>query len=303
MSTPHPLEATHALNATALHHFVVDYLPTGFKAVHHGYDQQGRAQIRLSSPIGALKTVSAYSVDQLVMSAKTFIAACCHGRPFLTATGVDEQTDIVQIARWGVADLELGFLYSADQAGQAKRYPSWEWIRANVVKYPRCALHLCGKKAVRQLLDLHLVTSGFTRIQINGRYPKETILRICDVWQDRQIIVQYADERDEWLLDLPPENLSILVDASGGNGVLPDAWPKLRTKHPVGFAGGLTPENMREQVRRIRLVAGECWWVDLESGLRADEWFSHSRLERAHRQFWAGMYDSLDDLYDKLPTA
>ncbi len=74
----------------------------------------------------------------------------------------------------------------------------------------------------------------------------------------------------------------MLVDASGGRGITPAAWEAPATAKRVGFAGGLSPENMGWQLPLIRSVAKPDFWVDMESSLRdpADQ-FSVTRAQAA----------------------
>jgi hypothetical protein len=139
---------------------------------------------------------------------------------------------------------------------------------------------VCGHPAVKEVsLDLVDVTS-FYRIQINGRYPAGQLAAICRLHKGHNIVAQYFGDNDE-ILRIDEPNLSILVDGSGGNGILPTRWPKLDTDLPVGFAGGIGPHNMLQEVLRIRSVAREGWWVDMESYLRVDEWFSLRKVQQA----------------------
>lgn len=46
----------------------------------------------------------------------------------------------------------------------------------------------------------------------------------------------------------PPSNLSLLYDESMGLGVTCSAWSAPHAGVPCGYAGGLSPENIKEQV-------------------------------------------------------
>ena len=50
-------------------------------------------------------------------------------------------------------------------------------------------------------------------------------------------------------------NVSSLFDLSHGAGVLPEKWPKSPSNIKTGFAGGLGPENIVEQVDKINEAA------------------------------------------------
>lgn len=204
----------------------------------------------------------------------------------MTATGVDCRTDVDALE--DTPDVEFGFLYSVNQAGRAKRYPTWEFIKreASVAKYNPLALHLCGTGAYMQFVTGKLDVSAFGRIQINGHHPADQIESVCRLFPGKRFIVQYRGKQSDELLKLQEPNLSILVDGSGGKGIIPKSWPLLDTQLAVGFAGGLSPTNMFDQVNLIRAVARTGWWVDLETNLRtADDYFSLHKVKRARAAF------------------
>ena len=225
--------------------------------------------------------------------ARRFVAEMAKDRegPYLTATGVDENTDVEEILRWGLMDLELAFLYSARWEGQAKRYPPLDFILETARGIPtRTALHVCGGPAKKALVRGELDIEPFERVQINGVIRVPEVKDICLAYPDKTFILQYQGPGDDFFLTYDAvDNLAMLVDASGGNGILPDSWEDLESIHPVGFAGGLNHENMEEQVRAIREVAEDGWWVDLESGLRDEEWFSNELLRWSHQAFCRGL--------------
>lgn len=192
-------------------------------------------------------------------------------RPFITITGADALTNLVELRDMPV---EVGILYSAKQAGESKRFPSLAWIYRAAALLPHTALHVCGGLARLQLMADELDLTNFQRVQINGDIVPTEITKFLETWPDKELIIQYRDEKDNWMLELDCPGLSILVDASGGNGVVPAQWPKLNAKVPVGFAGGLGPRNLHAELPRIEAVAGAGCWIDMESQVRVDEWLS-----------------------------
>lgn len=58
-----------------------------------------------------------------------------------------------------------------------------------------------------------------------------------------------------------------LFDLSGGAGTLPGQWPRQNTN--MGYAGGLSPDNVAEQLEKIEQVAGSVAWIDAETHLRS----------------------------------
>jgi hypothetical protein len=55
-----------------------------------------------------------------------------------------------------------------------------------------------------------------------------------------------------------------LFDTSGGAGVLPQEWPVPAKDFWCGYAGGLGPFNVIEQVRKIETVCAKPFWIDME---------------------------------------
>jgi phosphoribosylanthranilate isomerase len=73
-----------------------------------------------------------------------------------------------------------------------------------------------------------------------------------------------------------------LFDLSGGAGRLPDSWP-IASQPYSGYAGGLSPENLREQLALIAEAAGEeRVWIDVETHVRSggDRQFDLGKVER-----------------------
>jgi hypothetical protein len=135
-------------------------------------------------------------------------------------------------------------------------------------------------------------------VQLNGWYaPKELRLALACY---PEVIVQHNPEsrpdytRDEYVD--PDGNfqrldrLALLVDASGGRGVSPISWDRPNTRKPVGYAGGLGPNNLAKELPRIAAVARDPWWVDMEGKLRDEsDWFAVGLAEKAICAFleWA----------------
>ncbi|MNR71763.1 hypothetical protein D3C71_24410 [compost metagenome] len=231
---------------------------------------------------------------------------------YVTLTGADEATDLKKLVslakRYEFA--EWGVLYSPERAGKGGRYPSVQWLEAFAKlakkEHLNVALHICGK-AVQDLLEgvtaynwnnrpaaiarLFELAGQFGRVQINVRadaaraadYRKlvndlhrtEARTRVIFQWNEKNAAVCEA-------LSFEP-GFETLVDASGGRGVVPSEWPNLarRGMRRVGFAGGLGPENILEQLRAIDVIQQEdTFWLDMESKVRtADDQFDLFRCE------------------------
>lgn len=67
----------------------------------------------------------------------------------------------------------------------------------------------------------------------------------------------------------PPPNLALLYDESMGLGLPCSTWRAPHAGVACGYAGGLSPENIKEQLCSIgAAAAGRSLWVDMESSLR-----------------------------------
>ncbi len=219
-------------------------------------------------------------------------------RPSITLTGADEQTDIPLLAR---LDAEIGILISMNPQGR-NRYPSLEWISEAVPQLPRVAIHLCGGPSRLALLHGgldHIVRHPHVqRIQINGSFEVGEVEHICQHYEDRTIITQHK-EGNERLLWVKAPNHQVLIDQSGGRGIVPEHWSIPRAqgrlaenapKKAFGFAGGLSATNLKHQLDAMINYnpAMEWFWVDMESSLRFhDEFYIPLATEAADafRQF------------------
>ena len=64
-------------------------------------------------------------------------------------------------------------------------------------------------------------------------------------------------------------DVSILYDGSWGRGILPENWPAPSAEFGTGMAGGLSPDNLEEQLAKISALPGpRPTWIDLETNVR-----------------------------------
>lgn len=203
-----------------------------------------------------------------------------------TLTGIDAGVDLSEL--WALSAqntlVEWGVLLSHGRAG-AGRYPPLAWIRdlAQEIRArpgPRIAVHVCGE-AVDHLLagDQRLIDllQPFHRVQLNLRQRRDTAMQLRFLLQALPhwdfITQSNAANAGLWqaVRDLPGHQ--ILFDSSGGCGKLPQVWPDAPQGADaplVGYAGGLGPDNLRQQLPAIaRAAGGRPFWVDMETRLRS----------------------------------
>lgn len=217
----------------------------------------------------------------------------------VTITGADNGTNPQEMAEISedFPFVEWGILVMPNKKHDLPdRFPSKAWINENLrkawfnCKSLRLSAHLC-KDYARQIcdgkwdfLDDHLLLwTMVDRIQINLRKIVEvtpslihgvrlTLYHGIHNFNKRQtpVILQTTSFTNDLLLQ---ENfrfncIQALFDVSAGNGILPENWPSNDVNFYTGYAGGLTPENLQENLEKMNAVATKPYWIDVESGVR-----------------------------------
>ncbi len=219
----------------------------------------------------------------------------------ITLTGADDTVQIRKLVNLSLEFplVEWGILVSKSSGGFS-RFPSRDWLEDFVSQVgPRSdvnrALHLCGSWLRRLIagdrsfineIGRH-VWDCFPRVQLNfhgeDHKPCDEFYGILASFPEKEFIFQVDGNMGQAMLDAYFEtehgNAVPLFDCSHGAGVLPNEWPDayyLRaipdadrdyySKH--GYAGGLGPDNVKEQLPRIQASAknGD-FWIDMETKL------------------------------------
>lgn len=222
---------------------------------------------------------------------------------FVTLTGADDKTHFTKMVELSrrFPFVEWAVLFSPEKAGQA-RYPSLEWIEKFGEKAQKarmyCSVHLCGE-AVQALVHeaagthpgpdsaemarrMQLLVRNFDRVQLNMRAKVDHIVHYEQLVRllrghnyELRVIVQWNEANADVCRRMTHvDGFETVFDASGGRGVSPQVWPNAREHHArrFGYAGGLGPDNIEEQLPRIAAAAGDgMFWVDMESNLRNEQ--------------------------------
>jgi phosphoribosylanthranilate isomerase len=109
-------------------------------------------------------------------------------------------------------------------------------------------------------------------IQLSGDETSESVERLPGYTLLKSLRLDGRASEAGWLEEGQTADVRLLVDAHvpgsyGGAGVLAD-WERageLARRRPIVLAGGLTPENVGEAIRRVRP-----WGVDVSSGVESD---------------------------------
>ena len=207
--------------------------------------------------------------------------------PSITVTGVDRRTPLSGIQAILDAGAEVGFLWTETPEGR-NRYPSLEWICDTVcdVHGGRTAVHACGRVAREYLLVDHASPGVlFDRIQVNGAVSVPELRGLCTRYPE-QVVITQDNAANVPLREFAEARVhAILVDGSGGRGIVPARWQRPQTTKEVGFAGGLGPHNLEAELPKIAAIATGEWWIDMESGVRTDDWFDVNKALEAVRIF------------------
>lgn len=184
--------------------------------------------------------------------------------------------------------VEWGILLSA-QSIDTKRFPSASFLaNLNQLKkqHPEMKLagHVCGSWVRRLLtgdfnvLNLNIMLGLFERIQLNfhsvpHNYKEKEFFFALKQRPNVQFIFQLDGVNDELLNKAVDAGINAvgLYDTSGGNGVLPHYWPTLPEGAYRGYAGGLGPDNLAEQLAGFdRVIKGDrAIWIDMGTKVRS----------------------------------
>lgn len=205
----------------------------------------------------------------------------------VTVTGADDSVhpgELIKLAR-RFPFVEFGILLSKRQEG-SPRFPSARWLeRLQEYHMLKTSGHLCGVW-VRELCqgsngfikERPALQHMFQRVQLNLHAEPH------DVDEGAMAAALKAWGRDEYILQLDGVNDLLLgslwssglraaglFDKSGGAGLEPGEWPAPIGPY-CGYAGGLHPERLTEQLERIALAAGTSRiWIDVETHVRSGE--------------------------------
>ena len=216
----------------------------------------------------------------------------------ITFTGVDDRTDIerlVSISKAYRPHVEFAILVGSSPRN---RFPSPATISTFKRRFVEdglpAALHLCGTWSRRvndlnspkedfdsSIRDRHLLNLAtlFGRVQVNARrYDMRSVERFQLNASVAEVIVQTRARSLEHL-DLVP-GVSYLHDVSGGRGISAmTTWPPPPDGIRVGYAGGLSAENVARACAIVEGFNARDSWIDMESGVRTDDWFDLDKVQ------------------------
>lgn len=178
--------------------------------------------------------------------------------------------------------------------------PRYQWVKELVDKLnripqqnPNFAIHvnndwcdeICNGRIPEALYPLFCAWHYDTKKMVVGRIqlnmPDKTVenfnpyklKKLIEDFSTQKFIVQYNKRTKSAVKQLHDAgaNFQILFDDSGGRGEPAQEWkkPVYPEKHTQGYAGGLSPENVADNLTEINTVAPEDKiWIDAEGCLQ-----------------------------------
>lgn len=210
----------------------------------------------------------------------------------ITFTGIDGKTDIG--ALWELQQqypiAEFGVLVAKNWRENGNRYFNPSYLDALESRGLNLSAHLCGsiaRAAVRGDFEpfrdwARSIPLFFDRCQLNIATSKENpdSLELCnDAFFFDEIILQQSsvDDCDLYLKSNTNEHVTMLLDASGGEGI--DTSLVAFAGRKVGYAGGINPDNVADKLTYLfENVHDGDFWIDMESGVRTDDWFDIDKV-------------------------
>ncbi len=210
----------------------------------------------------------------------------------VTVTGADDSVELEELVSVvkEYPFVEFGILLSKKQQG-TKRFPSRDWLEELYILWRQEKLtlsgHLCGEW-LRDLClgkpsffeDFGYIWKMFERLQLNFHAEPHTVddEGFCKVLREyfvsKSTIFQMDGINEEIFYALDGRrgiSAFSLFDLSGGAGVLPKEWPEQFINQYYGYAGGLSPANLQEELERISEVTTSSIWIDAETLLRSQD--------------------------------
>lgn len=220
----------------------------------------------------------------------------------VTITGADNDTntnDMFEISKQ-YPFVEWGILFSPKRIGE-ERYPDSNWLNklSREYSYDKISLsaHLCGGYTREMLVgESKLIgtpkvkhfLSLCKRMQLNfnsqkTKFNKNRFFKLLNCFIGGRIIFQYNINNVSICIDAMKSvpNISFLYDSSGGLGKIETEWKPPFMGFFTGYAGGLSPDNLKEELSKIEMVAGDREiWIDAETHVRTNGVLDMNKVKR-----------------------
>lgn len=226
----------------------------------------------------------------------------------IVCSGINEKNDVNEAVRF-LEDhpcVEFGIQCSPRKASY--QTPRLEWLQELTAKLGekqikgRIALHLnegfvtsfCEGMVPPEIIELLNNDDTIGRLQLNFKIGRETfggktvpdLIKLQDTINSvpmHRIILSASQPNLPFIQKAYHQGMKfdVLFDDSFGEGILPDKRrPPLFEDLFQGYAGGLSPENIVQELNKISQVAKKCVFIDAEGKLKDNNSFSFEKAEK-----------------------
>ena len=214
----------------------------------------------------------------------------------ITFTGIDWKTDISELheLQKQYPYVEWGVLVSKNWKTNGNRYFNPNFLES-LDGSLNLSAHMCGsvaREAVNGNLDPFLTWANglfvfklFKRCQLNVATNKNNPEKfeykgdIGDYFEEVILQQKGVDDCDLFMNCDMNKHVSVLLDASGGNGINTDI-ELLNLPAKVGYAGGINADNVAEKLTYLVKNCRTPHWIDMESGVRTNDWFDLDKVKK-----------------------
>ena len=204
--------------------------------------------------------------------------------------------------------VEFGVLVGSKSGKGYPRYPAKvvvDHFKRECCGKINTAIHLCGTYSRNVMFGggpsfdhSVVICDGFDRVQINAKkFIWDSVYAFADSVSCFKVVIPYRNMH----IHYPNLNskLEFLYDASGGQGKdTINQWPKPNiTNHRIGYAGGISPDNIDRALAFCDRFPDVDMWLDMESGIRTNDWLDLNKVrqicEAVQKHSHWGKYDPI----------
>ena len=212
----------------------------------------------------------------------------------ITFTGIDWKTDISELyeIQKQYPYVEWGVLVSKNWKTNGNRYFNPNFLDS-LDETLNLSAHLCGSvasEAVNGNLKPFIDWADgygyiFRRCQLNVSTNKNNPEKfeykgdIADYFEEVILQQKGANGCELFMNSDMSKYVSVLLDASGGNGIDTDI-ELLNVPAKIGYAGGINPDNVADKLSYIVKNCKTPYWIDMESGVRTNDWFDLDKVKK-----------------------
>lgn len=226
----------------------------------------------------------------------------------VVCSGINENNDINNAIDFlkKYKNVEFGVQCSPKKAGY--HTPRFHWLKEFLCKLNeqkienKVALHLnegfvvsfCDGKVPHEISELLAIGQATSRIQLNFKIGREffasgsvpditTLEKTINTLSSHPVILSASQPNLPFIQKAYHRGIKfdVLFDDSFGEGVAPSTRKAPLFDHAFqGYAGGLSPENVIDELIKIAKVAKGTIFIDAEGKLKQDGHFNFDRAEK-----------------------